>query len=280
MLNPSIFRVFRAATLAVALISVAHANEGMRLQTASVNAHDLVSLQNGAKLFVNYCLNCHAASYMRYNRLSDLGLNEQQIRDNLIFTGVKVGELMKVAMDGKDAKEWFGVPPPDLTVITRSRSSGAGSGTDWVYTYLKSFYRDDQRPTGWNNLLFENVGMPHVLWQLSGQQQLAVQEFKSEHDAHAALIAAKSAARLDAEVSMNGGKEERRYKLRTLQPGAGTLAPIEYDKQVTDLVNYMGYMAEPMRLERRQVGTYVLLLLGVLFVFAYALKKAFWKDVH
>ena len=235
MVSPSIVRVLRAAALAVVLMpAAAHASEGMRLQTAPINSHDLASLQNGAKVFVNYCLNCHSASYMRYNRLADLGLSEQQIRDNLIFTGVKVGELMKVAMDGREAKEWFGVPPPDLTVITRSRSSGAGSGADWVYTYLKSFYRDDTRPSGWNNLVFENVGMPHVLWQMNGQQQLIVQDFNSEHEAHGALIAAKSAARLDEAVSMNGDKEVRRYKLRTLQPGSGTLAPIEYDKQVTE----------------------------------------------
>src|SRR5271169_4433655 len=134
----------RAAVCAALLMQfgVRAAEQGVRLQSAPINPHDLASLQNGAKLFVNYCLNCHTAGYMRYNRLEDLGLNEQQIRDNLIFTGVKVGELMQVAMDRKDAKQWFGIAPPDLTVTARSRSSGAGSGADWIYTYLRAFYRD------------------------------------------------------------------------------------------------------------------------------------------
>jgi ubiquinol-cytochrome c reductase cytochrome c1 subunit len=257
------------------------ASEGPRLQAAPINAHDLASLQNGAKVFVNYCLNCHSANYMRYNRLRDLGLTEQQIRDNLIFTGVKVGALMQVAIDKKDGKSWFGVQPPDLTVTARSRSSGAGSGADWIYTYLRAFYRDPARPTGWNNLVFENAAMPHVLWQLNGQQQLVEQEFESERAATAALLAAKSVAHLEATRSKDkDGKEVQRYVLKTLQPATGTMSPLEYDKLVVDLVNYMAYMAEPAHLERRQIGIYVLLVLGILFVFAFALKKEYWKDVH
>jgi ubiquinol-cytochrome c reductase cytochrome c1 subunit len=272
----------RAVALAALLAPVAaSANEGMKLQTAPINSHDLASLQNGAKLFVNYCLNCHSASYMRYNRLRDIGLTEQQIRDNLIFTGVKVGELMQVAMDKKDAKEWFGTATPDLTVITRSRSSGAGSGADWVYNYLRAFYRDEGRPTGWNNLVFENVGMPHVLWQLSGQNKLDKKEFERHEEALAALIAAKTLARLDeVTTSDKGGKTTRSYVLRSIVPGTGTVSSGEYDRMVVDLVNYLDYMAEPARLERRQFGIYALLLLGVLFIFTFALKKAYWKDVH
>ena len=267
--------------LAAALIALpAMASEGPRLQTAPINSHDIASLQNGAKVFVNYCLNCHTAGYMRYNRLQDLGLTEQQIKDNLIFTGVKPGDLMQVAMDRKDAKAWFGTAPPDLTVIARSRSSGAGSGADWLYTYLRAFYRDPARPTGWNNLIFESVAMPHVLWQLSGQQQLAVQEFDSEDAATAALVATRGVARLDEEVSVKDGKEQVHYMLKTLQPGTGTLSPVEYEKLTADLVNYLVYMAEPARLERREIGTYMLFLLGVLFLLALWLKKEFWKDVH
>lgn len=282
MVSPSVKHFLRATLLAVLIVPpAALASGGMRLQPAPINAHDVASLQNGAKLFVNYCLNCHSAGYMRYNRLQDIGLSEQQIRDNLIFTGVKVGELMQVAMDKNDAKAWFGVPPPDLTVITRSRSSGAGSGADWVYNYLRAFYRDDGRPTGWNNLVFENVGMPHVLWQLSGQNTLARKEFGSHEEATAAYIAAKTLSRLDA-VSAPGkdGKMTTRYVLRSIVPGNGTVSAGEYDRQVTDLVNYMHYMAEPARLTRRQVGIYALFALGLLFVFAFALKKAYWKDVH
>lgn len=270
-----------ALCAALLLPFAARANEGPRLQIAPINSHDLVSLQNGAKVFVNYCLNCHSAGYMRYNRLRDLGLTEQQIRDNLVFTGVKVGELMSVAMDKKDAKEWFGAPPPDLTVIARSRSSAAGSGTDWVYNYLRAFYRDDSRPTGWNNLVFPNVGMPHVLWQLSGQNTLEKKEFERHEEAEAAVIASKTLSRLD-EVAMAGkdGKMSTRYVLNSVVPGTGILSSGEYDHAVVDLVNYLNYMAEPARLQRRQIGIYVLLFLGVLFAFAFGLKKSFWKDVH
>jgi ubiquinol-cytochrome c reductase cytochrome c1 subunit len=276
----------RAAALTLLLAPLAvQANEGMKLQHAPINSHDIASLQNGAKLFANYCLNCHSAGYMRYNRLQDLGLTDQQIKDNLIFTGVKVGELMQVAMDKHDAKQWFGAPPPDLTVIARSRSSGAGSGTDWVYNYLRAFYRDDTRPTGWNNLVFPNVGMPHVLWQLSGQNTLEKKEFERREEAEAALIASKTLARLDEVVTTGkDGTMTRRYVLNSIVPAggttAGTLSAVDYDRQVVDLSNYLNYMAEPAMLERRRIGIYVLLLLGVLFVFAYGLKKLYWKDLH
>ena len=281
MVSTIISNIIRAALCGALLVPLAaQANEGPRLQTAPINSHDLASLQSGARIFVNYCLNCHSAGYMRYNRLRDLGLSEQQIGDNLIFTGVKVGELMQVAMDKKDAKEWFGVAPPDLTVTARSRSSGAGSGADWIYAYLRSFYRDPSRPTGWNNLVYANVGMPHVLWQLNGQQQLHEEVFESEHAAKAALIATKGVAQLEETREVKDGKTVDRFVLKTLTPGAGTLSQLEYDKTVNDLVNYMNYMAEPARLERRQIGIYALLLLGVLFILVFALKKSYWKDIH
>jgi ubiquinol-cytochrome c reductase cytochrome c1 subunit len=219
---------------------------------------------------------------MRYNRLRDLGLTDDQIRDNLIFTGVKVGEPMKVALSTREAGELFNIPTPDISVITRSRSSAAGSGSDWLYSYFRAFYRDSVRPTGWNNLVYENSSMPHVLWELSGQHQVEVQEFDSHAAATAALLQAKSVARVD-EISGKDkdGKEVKRWLLKTIRPGsAGTLTPLEYDRLVADLVNYMTYMAEPARLERTQIGIYVLLLLGVLFVFAYLLKQEYWKDVH
>ena len=121
---------------------------------------DMAALQNGAKLFVNYCMNCHSASYVRYNRLRDIGLTEQQIKDNLVFTGAKVGDTMKAAIDAKDAKEWFGAVPPDLSVVARSRADGSkGSGADYLYTYLRTYYRDETRPTGWNNA---EIGRAHV----------------------------------------------------------------------------------------------------------------------
>ncbi|MDH5341588.1 MAG: cytochrome c1, partial [Betaproteobacteria bacterium] len=156
-----------APTLALA------AGDSVKLDRAPINEDDQASLQRGARHFVNYCLNCHSASYMRYNRLEDIGLSKQQILDNLVFTGVKVGDLMKISMDPIEAKNWFGATPPDLSVVARSRASADGSGADWLYTYLRGFYRDAERPTGWNNTVYANVGMPHALWELQGEQVLA-----------------------------------------------------------------------------------------------------------
>jgi len=230
------------------------AGDEVKLDRAPVDEHNLVSLQRGAQVFVNYCLNCHSASYMRYNRLQDLGLTEQQIRDNLIFSDAKIGDLMKIAMDPKDSKDWFGASPPDLTVIARSRASHAGSGADWLYTYLRSFYRDASRPSGWNNVVYPNVGMPHVLWELQGEQVLR-------------------------EVKVQApGYMKTEHKLALSKPG--TMTTIEYDYLVADLVNYMAYMAEPARQTRKTLGIYVLMFLGLMFVLAYLLKKEFWKDVH
>lgn len=240
--------------LLLAPLAAAAATEELKLDRAPIDSYDLISLQRGAQVFVNYCLNCHSANYMRYNRLQDLGLNEQQIRDNLIFTDAKVGDLMKIAMQPKDSKEWFGAPPPDLTVIARSRASPAGSGADWLYTYLRGFYRDPSRPTGWNNVVFPNAGMPHVLYQLQGEQVL------------------KS-------VKVPGPGYPVEVQMLALDK-PGTMTALEYDRLVTDLVNYLNYMAEPASGERKQVGIYVLLFLGLLFVLAYALKKEFWRDVH
>jgi ubiquinol-cytochrome c reductase cytochrome c1 subunit len=245
------------AFAAVALLAPALAcavEGGAKLDRAPIDPGDLASLQRGAAAFVNYCLNCHSASYMRYNRLQDLGLSEQQIRDNLVFTGVKVGELMKTAMDPKDAKEWFGTTPPDLSVIARSRSSHAGSGSDWLYTYLRTFYRDPTRPTGWNNLVYPNVGMPHALWQLQGEQVLTEGKELAE------------------------GYERTVQKLAIDKPG--TMKPVEYDHLVADLVNYMTYMSEPARNQRVTTGLYSLLVIFILIALSYALKKAYWKDVH
>jgi len=169
------------ATLALVPVLALASEGGFPLDPAPDRGNDLAALQNGARLFVNYCLNCHSASLVRYNRLRDIGLSEDQIRDNLLFTSDKVGDLMKTAMNEKDAKAWFGALPPDLSVIVRAKSSGEGSGADYVYTYLRTYYKDDSRPTGWNNLVYPNVGMPHVLWQLQGVRKA---KFVEENDPH------------------------------------------------------------------------------------------------
>ena len=256
MLSRTLAWMLLAVPLAVA------ASESIKLDRlpADVSARDPVSLQRGAQVYVNYCLGCHSAAYMRYNRLQDLGLTEQQIRDNLIFTGAKVGELMKIAMDPRDSKEWFGTPPPDLTVIARSRSSSAGSGADWLYSYLRGFYRDFSRPTGWNNTVYPNVGMPHVLWQLQGEQVLATE--------------------VQSIPRGSKGEVEKHEVQKLALDKPGSMKPAEYDRMVGDLVNFLVYVGEPSRQSRVELGIYVLLFLGVLLVFAYLLKKEYWKDVH
>ena len=246
--------------LAAPLVAVAAEDVKLDRLPVDVNPSDSASLQRGAQLYVNYCMGCHSAGYMRYNRLQDLGLSEQQIRDNLIFTGVKVGELMKAAMDPRDSKEWFGAAPPDLSVIARSRSSHAGSGADWLYTYLRSFYRDPSRPTGWNNTVFPNVGMPHVLWQLQGEQAL------------------KDEVRTIPLGTKGDVKKYEEQKLEIVK--AGTLKPAEYDRLVADLVNFLAYVGEPARQTRTDLGIGVLIVLGVFVLLSYLIKKEYWKDVH
>ena len=257
-----IARIVFALTLALPVAAAAAEGPKLDRMPADVSPNDPVSLQRGARTFVNYCMGCHSLNYMRFNRLKDIELTDKQILDNLVFTGVKVGNLMTIAMGPKDAKEWFGAAPPDLSVIARSRASEMGSGADWLYTYLRGFYRDPARPTGWNNTVFPNVGMPHVLYQLQGEQVL------------------KTGVKL---LPRGGGKKEDALKieepeLEIEKPGTMTVA--EYDRLVADLVNFLVYVAEPVKHFRQQLGLYVLMFLGVLFVLAYALKKEFWKDVH
>ena len=219
---------------------------------------NVAALQSGAQLFVNYCLNCHSAGYMRFNRLRDIGLSENQIKSNLLFTTDKVGETMKVALDPKQAKEWFGALPPDLTVIARSRADVAkGSGADYLYTYLRSYYRDPVKATGWNNLAFPNVGMPHVLWELQGQRSAKFVDAKDPHDT---------------------SKTVRRFEAyETITPGR--LSPLGYDETVADLVAYLQWMGEPAQGQRVRVGVWVLIFLGLVIVIAWRLNASYWKDV-
>ncbi len=241
-------RLLAVLLLAPALALAAGAK--VHLDAAPVDLTDKISLQRGAQAFVNHCLNCHSASAMRYGRLTDLGLTESQIRDNLLFTADKVGETMSTALDAKDAKAWFGVVPPDLSLIARSR------GPDWLYTYMRSFYRDPAARTGWNNALFPNVAMPHVLWEKQGDQAMQVSE------------------RVDA---ASGDRHEER-KLVLQRPG--TLSSVEYDRYVGDLVNFLTYVGEPAQTSRRLWGVVALFILVVFFAFSLMLKKEYWKDVR
>jgi ubiquinol-cytochrome c reductase cytochrome c1 subunit len=228
--------------LALLLPLMAIANEGVKLDHAPIDPNNQASLQRGAKVFVNYCLNCHSAAYMRYNRLQDIGLTDAQIKSNLMFAGEKVGDTMTVTIQKADAKAWFGANPPDLSVEARAR------GADWLYSYLRGFYRDDTRPTGWNNVVYDKVAMPHVLWSLQGEQVLKIDEKTESHQ----LVLAKQ----------------------------GSMTPAEYDETIADLVNYLVFMAEPFKERDKNLGLLVLAFLGLLFVLTYYLKKEFWKDIH
>jgi ubiquinol-cytochrome c reductase cytochrome c1 subunit len=222
--------------LLLAPLTALASESGARLDQSPHNSRDLVSVQAGARTYVNYCLGCHSMQYMRYNGLIELGLSEAQIKDNLMFTADKVGEPMKGPLDAKSAKAWFGVNPPDLSVIARVR------GSDWLYTYLRAFYRDPKTTTGWNNTVFPNVAMPHALWTLQGERGM-----------------------------------DKDHKWTEISKGA--LSSVEYDATVRDLVNFLVYVGEPAASSRRAIGIVVLFALGVLFIFAYLLKKEFWKDV-
>jgi ubiquinol-cytochrome c reductase cytochrome c1 subunit len=244
----------RILTVLIALVpalAVAAGGGGVHLDKAPIDLTNQQSLQRGAKWFVNYCLSCHSAQYMRYNRLGrDLGLSDEQVLENLVFTGAKVGDLMKVAVNNRDAAEWFGAAPPDLTLSARLR------GPDWLYTYLRTFYLDDSRPFGVNNTTFPSVGMPHVLWELEGLKK-AVYETTVDDDGH---------------------EHKELVGFEMVQPGTKTAE--EYDQIIRDLVAFMVYMGEPVKLERQRLGIWVLLFLAVLFVVAYLMKKEYWKDVH
>lgn len=233
---------------------------GYPLDKADINLENKQSLRHGAKLFVNYCLSCHSAGYMRYNRMGrDLGLSEKQLLDNFVFVGnfdkddrgeqKKAGELMTVAMQKKDAKIFFGTEVPDLTVVARAR------GADWLYTYLTTFYADETRPFGVNNAVFSNVGMPHVLWQLQGMKKKVEVKEKDSH-----------------------GHEAVHVKFETITEG--TMSDVEFKRAMNDLVNFMVYMGEPIKMERQRIGIFVMFFLVFMFVLSYLLKKEYWKDVH
>lgn len=236
-------------SLVFASSQVSMAAGGGALQSANASLSDRGSLQNGAKLFVNYCSGCHSIKLMRYSRIAaDLGLSEQQVMDNLNFTGAKFGEQIPASMSMQDGQQWFGAAPPDLSLMARAR------GVDYIYTYLKSFYLDSTRPIGWNNTTFPNASMPNPLWQLQGIQ---VAKFKpgENGEAHGALE----------------GFEMHR---------AGTLTPAQFDTVARDITNFLQYAAEPAALKRKIVGIWVLLFLAGFTLLAWFLKQEYWKDVH
>ena len=235
------------------MLSAAFAAGGdFPLDSAPNRVNNNASLQNGAKIFVNYCLGCHSAVNLRYNRLRDIGLSDQQIKDNLILGDQKVGDLMTIAMSPKDAKAWFGKVPPDLSVEARAR------GTDWLYTYFRTYYKDEESPTGWNNLVYPNVGMPHVLWELQGERLAKFENVK------------------DAKDPSKSTKVFKGFE----QVSPGLMKPQEYDDNIADLVSFMSWMAEPTQLQRKRIGVVVLLFLAIFTLIAWRLNKAYWKDIR
>ena len=239
------------------LPGLALASEGGHALDRAPARASVISLQNGAKLFVNHCLNCHSASAMRYNRLRDIGLTEEQIKNNLLFTGEKVGEMMTTALRPADAKAWFGVIPPDLSVIARAKASSAGTGGDYLYTYLRTVYKDDTRPTGWTNLVVPNVAMPHVMWQMQGVRTIKMVEEKDPHD-HTKTV----------------------HKFAGFETVTkGSMTPLEFDAATADLVGYLEWMAEPAAATRKKLGVWVLFLMSFFVLFAWLLSKTYWKEV-
>ena len=230
------------------------AGASIPLDQAPKRTNDMAALQNGAKLFVNYCLNCHSAAFMRYNRLRDIGLNDKQIAENLTFTTDKIGDTMKAHISPADAKAWFGKVPPDLTLVARSRSSRAGPGSDYIYTLLRTYYRDETKPTGWNNKAFPNIGMPNPLWQLQGEQAPVYEKVMSHGH--------------EVEV-LKGWKQTK----------PGTMTPAQYDQAVGDLVAYLQWMSEPAQNSRIRIGVWVMIFLAAFTVVAWRLNAVFWKDI-
>ena len=257
-----LFAAFVIAALpALALAAGGH---DVELDKVDIDLSDKASLQDGARTFVNYCMGCHGAKYQRYERVAkDLGIPDGLMLDNLVFTGAKIGDHMNISMRPDDAKVWFGAAPPDLTLVARVR------GNDWLYTYLRTFYEDPARPWGVNNKAFPDVGMPNVLVGLQGRQVLGckqvpvVEHGKKQYDPLTGTPITHEAC-----------------DQLTIMPGTGTLTEAEFDDKVRNLVGFLAYSANPVKLESQRIGVYVLLYLAFFFVFAYLLKREFWKDVH
>lgn len=247
-----IFGLFIAILPALGLA----AGAAVSLDTMEPDHANKASLQRGAALFTNYCMGCHSAEFARYKRVSDdLGIPAELYEENLIFTGAKIGELMKVSMSKDQSADWFGAPPPDLTLESRLR------GESWVYSYLRGFYKDDTRPLGVNNVVFENVGMPHVMADLQGL--CAVEPRIGEGSSVDPLSGNINNADVCPEYAIEG-----------------SMSAAEFDRAMYDLTNFLSYMGDPVKLERERLGIFVLIFVAIFFIFAYLLNREYWKDVH
>jgi len=258
-----------AASLATSTAYAAGGSD-VALDKVHMNMSDKASLQNGAKLFVNYCLSCHSAEYSRYNRVAeDLEIPLWQLKENLMFTTEKEGDLMKTTMPPEDAKKWFGVAPPDLSLVARVRNP------NWIYTYLRAFYLDEGTPSGWNNSLFENVAMPHAMYELQGVQRMVGKVDKDSHgsgDAHAADAVGSQSTAVGAQKIVGDAIFELEHP--------GKLSPAEFDKAMGDLTAFLTYLGEPAQLKRKSIGVYTIIFLILLMLLCMLLKNEYWRDIH
>lgn len=240
------------------------AEHSLTLDEVDIDLSDKAALQDGARTFVNYCMGCHSAKFQRYERVADdLGIPHELMLEKLVFTGAKIGDHMNIGMQANDAKAWFGAAPPDLTLVARVR------GDDWLYSYLRSFYADPSRPLGSNNKVFPNVGMPNVLVGLQGNQVIGCKQVQTEVD-----------GKRQFDPLTGSPLTHEACDQLTVEPNSGTLTPEQFDEKVKNLVTFLAYSANPVKLESQRIGTYVLLFLAFFFVFAYLLKREYWKDVH
>ncbi len=278
-------KLLAALALSMTVVLPALASDSPRLDHAPDRLTNIASLQNGARLFVNYCLSCHSATSMRYNKLTEIGLTEEEIKRNLLFTSDKVGDLMTVAMAPEDSAKWFGTAPPDLSVIARARSVTMGpSGVDYLYSFLRGFYRDAARPTGWNNLVFPSVGMPHVMWDRQGERSVTLTTISPHKNADGADEWVQRTEAYDAHGFST-------VKTEVLQNYRGSAASnvksvpasnsqaAAFDNDAADLSNFLGWMAEPVQLKRKQMGIWVLFFLVIFLGVAWRLNSVYWKDV-
>ena len=255
-----------AAFVFAALPALSFASGGteVHLDKVDIDLTDKAAMQDGARTFANYCMGCHSAKFQRYERVAkDLGISEELMLQNLVFTGAKIGDHMKIGMQPQDAKVWFGAAPPDLTLVARVR------GTDWLYSYLRSFYEDPARPWGVNNKVFPNVGMPNVLVSLQGRQVVGCKQ-----------VQVVEGGKKQFDPLTGAPLTHEACDQLTVLPKTGKLTEAEFDEKVQNLVTFLAYSANPVKLESQRIGTYVLLYLAFFFVFAYLLKREYWKDVH
>jgi ubiquinol-cytochrome c reductase cytochrome c1 subunit len=285
-MNKAFLRLWMGTAMALCALAI-HAEEAQLDKWPSGLADDQAALQRGAHTFATYCLNCHSANLMRWSRLHDIGLSDQQIKSELIFGDQRVTETMTIAMDRHDAKNWFGKTPPDLSVIIRARNTVEHGGADYVYTLLRGFYRDRSTQTGWNNVVYPSISMPHIFWQLQGPRELTLtrNEFEDVADSngttHSQLVQTVSMFDSDGKVKvthtpLDHGSTGSFYQFKSLDPAAATAV----NAQVADLVAFLDWMSEPTATIRHRIGMVAILYLFGFIAVGYWLNKVFWRDVH